>query len=391
MNDQYHPKLQERPDRKEKGSHQKTEHKKHHHHGDGKHRSSHHRSHHHKSRNSHSNGQKERMDSLAFSHKSSSAPRETLNNAVSPSLIPNDGSEETSKEYFTTSKLARGYDTPTASIAEDCEWQAFPTEDIVTMEEANVPVAQLQSDDQTKVNTSVGQSDTQNHSRVCYPLPYVSSVQNLSRGSLGNLTPSLHLHPMNVEQQGGSVFAPIVVMIIAYILFAIAAFSCDSFEYTYEDPYAYDSSSQSMKYGYWGVMVTDEVCISYNNEFSALLGLTIDAPLKAGRAIGATGAAIGGLAIIFMVLPTFMVISKAFFPTVGILVGISMALFSLILPIGMTTEGCIDDDAYSYYDETSSQSLNCRPTVKGYLAGGAFILWIVGTSIICCCMGKPRE
>jgi len=198
------------------------------------------------------------------------------------------------------------------------------------------------------------------------------------------------------EMQGGRVFAPLIISIIAYILFAITAFSCDSFEYT--DP---QDDSSTYKYGYWGVigidLSGDETCHSLNDiadEWVALGGSKdeiIDGPLKAGRAIGVTGAILGGLFLILLALTPFMVIHKSILIVSGNIVGIFMGLFSPTLYVGLFTDACVEDDNDNYYNNSESSSgLHCAPTGKGYLASGAFILWIIGTSIVCCCMGKPR-
>ena len=129
----------------------------------------------------------------------------------------------------------------------------------------------------------------------------------------------------------------------------------------------------------------------------------VDGPLKAGRAVGATGGVLGGLFVIMIALTPFMVIPKPLFIIFGNIAGIFMALFSLTLPVGLATDFCTDEytdsssgyyDSGGYYSSGSSSGNNqllCKPTVKGYLAGGAFVLWIVGTSIVCCCMGTPRS
>lgn len=146
-------------------------------------------------------------------------------------------------------------------------------------------------------------------------------------------------------------------------------------------------------------------CHSWNDvaDYAVMLGGSknevIDTPLKVGRAFGVTGGVLGGLFLIFLPLTTFMVIHKSLLIAFGNIVGIFLALFSLTLGgVGLFTNGCVvdcDDDNY-YSDPYNScpegkSTLHCVPTVKGYLAGGAFLLWIVGTSIVCCCMGNPRS
>jgi len=210
------------------------------------------------------------------------------------------------------------------------------------------------------------------------------------------------------KMKGGRVFAPLIISIIAYILFAITAFSCDSFEFRYPQD---DSSNQ--KYGYWGYIdVTwsgKETCHSWNDLADDWVSVggskneVIDAPLKVGRGIGVAGAVLGGLFLILIALTPFMVIHKSIFITSGNIVGIFMGLFSPALYAGLFTEGCVEEDGDNwndYYDDgrnnyysdsESSSTLHCAPTVKGYLASGAFLLWIISTSLVCCCMGNPRS
>lgn len=188
---------------------------------------------------------------------------------------------------------------------------------------------------------------------------------------------------------------PFITFILGFILFDIAAFSCDTFKFDldlffgdrtsgfgsggYRDDnyYDYDFWSRRLQdydasFGYWGYEL-DGSCRAHDDD-------DIDIPLQAGRAVGITACILGFLGIVVLLLASFIKMPRGILVAVGCIYGIFMCLFTLAMPVALFTDFCI----------LNGFGLVCRPNAKLYLLGPAFILFIVGSSAMCCCM-RPRS
>jgi len=221
--------------------------------------------------------------------------------------------------------------------------------------------------------------------------PYVSNIV-LKTGSTLQTTSYRFL---SNNEQGKSTILPLVLMIIAQVLFNLAAFDCKTFKVEIEDLYAFEdnndndfwdsdsdwdswyndydssysyqsvSSSSSISFGYWGVhedFLTDS-CFSFKK-----LGVKseLDAPLKVGRAMGVLGSIIGALSIIAVLAASCVIYPERVVVHGGSTVGVLMGALSATLFVGLASENCRDEnDAFA-----------CGLGWPAYLAAASFVLWI---------------
>jgi hypothetical protein len=124
-------------------------------------------------------------------------------------------------------------------------------------------------------------------------------------------------------------FAVVFISILSVVSFAVASFSCTTFQFQgYVDE---DTTVQSFEFGFWKRAGVGSNCESYD---------IIDGWLKFGRIVGITGCQLGFASVAFFCLARFITYPKGTETTIGFSLLIASSLLSVCLLTGLQAEFC---------------------------------------------------
>jgi hypothetical protein len=124
-------------------------------------------------------------------------------------------------------------------------------------------------------------------------------------------------------------FAVVFISILSMISFAVASFSCTTFQFQgYVDD---DTTIQPFEFGFWKRAGVGATCESYDS---------IDGWLKFGRIVGITGCQLGFASVAFFCLARFITYPKGTETTIGFSLLIASSILSVCLLTGLQAEFC---------------------------------------------------
>jgi len=194
---------------------------------------------------------------------------------------------------------------------------------------------------------------------------------------------------------------PIIFSLLGLIFFCASAFVCYAFEMKQDKEYRdyeypeYSDCGSDLKwvppipitdrshFGFWSLELMKYEGVLLNPDFSVDISITkeckpwdeieacydIDAPLKAGRAIGIIGTVLAAMTFLFISSASFVNYPKILLPVAGAIT-IFVAIVAPVLFVGLATEFC------------SLVGFSCKPDTAAYMAiPSSVCLMIAGLSM----------